>query len=171
MKFSEFAQYLEKLEATSSRLTLIEILSELFKKIASNATAAPYSEIEQAVYLVQGRIAPFFEPTEIGMAEKSVASSIAIAYGSSKEKILKLNSKLGDMGLAAYELARNSIRQESGGRNSKLTVGDVFEVLTQAAKTSGEGTVEKRQKLLSGLLGKVDATSAKHLVRVPLGNT
>lgn len=164
MKFAEFAEYLEKLESTSSRLSLIEILSELFKK-------TPAEEIEKIVYLIQGRIAPFYAPIEIGMAEKSVASSIAIAYGSEKEKVLKLYSKLGDMGLASYELARNSIRQKSGGRNSKLNVGDVFETLTQAAKTSGEGTVEKRQKLLSGLLGKVDATSAKHLVRIPLGNT
>src|SRR3989338_10599327 len=75
------------------------------------------------------------------------------------------------MGLAAFELARNPIRQKSGGRNSKLDVGDVFETLTAIAKTSGEGTVEKRQALLSGLLKKVDAVSAKHLVRIPLGNT
>ena len=168
MKFSEFAQFLEKLEATSSRLSLIEILSELFKKIASNATAAPHSEIEEVVYLIQGRIAPFYAPIEIGMAEKSVASSIAIAYGSDKEKVIKLFNKLGDMGLAAYELATSS---KFKVQSSKLTVGDVFEVLTQAAKTSGEGTVEKRQALLSGLLGKVDAISAKHLVRIPLGNT
>ncbi len=161
MKFSEFSQYLEKLEATSSRLTLIEILSELFKK-------TPAEEIEKIVYLTQGRIAPFFEATEIGMAEKTVAASVAIAFGSTKEDVLKLNSKLGDMGLAAFELARNSKFEI---RNSKLDVGEVFEILTQIAKTSGEGTVEKRQNLLSNLLSKLDPASAKHLVRVPLGNT
>ena len=164
MKFSEFSQYLEKLEETSSRLSLISILSELFKK-------TPSSEIDQIVYLIQGRIAPFYAPIEIGMAEKTVAASIAIAFKSDKEKVLKLFNKLGDMGLAAFELARNSIRQKSGGRNSKLDVGEVFEILAQIAKTSGEGTVEKRQTLLSGLLGKVDSVSAKHLVRIPLGNT
>ncbi|MBI2621465.1 MAG: ATP-dependent DNA ligase [Candidatus Levybacteria bacterium] len=161
MLFSEFAQYLEKLEATSSRLSLIEILSDLFKK-------TPASEIEKIVYLIQGRIAPFFTPIEIGMAEKSVAASLANVYGSRKEDVIKLYQKLGDMGLASYELARNSKFET---RNSKLDVGDVFEILTQIAKTSGEGTVEKRQKLLSELLGRVDAVSAKHLVRVPLGNT
>src|SRR3989338_3919644 len=108
MKISEFAEYLEKLEATSSRLSLIEILSELFKKIASNATAAPHSEIEEVVYLIQGRIAPFYAPIEIGMAEKSVASSIAIAYGGSKEDATRLFNKLGDMGKVAFELAAGS---------------------------------------------------------------
>src|SRR6185369_5197162 len=47
----------------------------------------------------------------------------------------------------------------------------VFEILTQIAHTGGEGSVEKKQSLLSSLLSKVDGTSAKHLVRVPLGNT
>src|SRR3989344_3663635 len=113
MKFSEFASYLDKLEATSSRLSLIEILSELLKK-------TPATEIEKIVYLIQGRIAPFFAPIEIGMADKSVASALAIAYGSEKEKVLALNSKLGDMGKAAYELASNS-------KATDITVSEVFE--------------------------------------------
>ncbi len=156
MKFSEFSEYLEKLEATSSRLSLIEILSELFKK-------TPDKEIEEIVYLIQGRIAPFFAPVEIGMAEKNVAASIAIAYGSEKDMVTALFNKLGDMGKAAAEL--------SNSKSSNITVSEVFKILTEIAYTKGEGTVEKRQTLLSGLLSKVDAISAKHLVRIPLGNT
>ena len=159
MKFGEFTTYLEKLEATASRLALIEILSELFKK-------TPPSEIDKIVYLTQGRIAPFFAPVEIGMAEKTVAASIANAFGSSKEEVLKLYQKLGDMGLAALQLS-----QKSKVKSQNLRVAEVFEVLTQIARTSGEGTVEKRQSLLSNLLTKIDPVSAKHLVRVPLGNT
>lgn len=129
MRFSEFSQYLEKLEATSSRLSLIEILSELFKK-------TPEKEIEEIVYLIQGRIAPFFAPIEIGMAEKNVAASIAIAYGTDKEKVLALFNKLGDMGLAAYELARNS---KSETRNPKLTVSEVFEIFDTDCKDKWGG--------------------------------
>jgi len=159
MRYKDLSQYFEKLEKTSSRLTLIEILSELFKE-------TPSDEIEQAVYLLQGRLAPFFVQVEIGMAEKTVAQSIAIAYGATKEEVLKLYQKLGDMGLAAMQLNSKLKTQ-----NSKLTVGDVVDILNQIAKTSGEGTVEKRQILLSDLLKKLDPISAKHLVRIPLGNT
>ncbi|MBI2594413.1 ATP-dependent DNA ligase, partial [Candidatus Curtissbacteria bacterium] len=171
MKFAEFATYLEKLEATSSRLSLISILSELFKK-------SPTDEIEKIVYLTQGRIAPFFAPVEIGMAEKSVAKSIASSFGIEALEVIKKYQKLGDMGLTVYELAKkheSHLRQGFGGqakiKSQKLDVGDVFEVLTQIAKISGEGTVEKRQTLLSNLLTRLDPISAKHLVRVPLGNT
>ena len=161
MKFSELTEYFEKLEAISSRLALIEILAELFKK-------TPASEIEKIVYLIQGRLAPFFAPIEIGMAEKTVAEALAMAYGLTKEKVLKDYQDLGDMGLAAYELAQNSKLKV---KDSKLTVTEVVNILLEIANTKGNGTVEKRQTLLSDLLKKLDPTSAKHLVRIPLGNT
>ena len=157
MKFSKLAEYFEKLEKTASRLSLIEILSELFKITSAD-------EIDKIVYLTQGRLAPFFAPIEIGMAEKNVASSIANAYGSTKEEVIKEFNKLGDMGLAAEKFAARS-------KNKDLTVDEVFKILLEAANTKGEGTVEKRQKFLSELLSKVDSIGAKHLVRIPLGNS
>ena len=159
MKFKQLTDYFEKLEKTSSRLSLIEILSELFKK-------TPEKEIEKVVYLIQGRLAPFFVPIEIGMAEKTVAQSIANAYGLEREEVLKTYQKLGDMGLAAEELSSKLKTTESS-----LTVDEVCAILLQIANTTGNGTVEKRQKLLSDLLQKLDPLSAKHLVRIPLGNT
>src|SRR3989344_7832265 len=102
MQFSKLCEYFEKLEQTSSRLTLIDILSDLFKKSSKD-------EIEKIVYLTQGRIAPFFEPIEIGMAEKNVAQAVAMAFGSTKENVLKLYGKLGDMGKAAEQLASHAV--------------------------------------------------------------
>lgn len=172
MLFSELSSYFEKLEATSSRLTLIDILADLFKHSSS-------SEIDKIVYLTQGRIAPFFEATEIGMAEKQVADSIAKAYGSTKEKVLKLYGKLGDMGPVAVELSLGLKTYSSThptlldldvGNKKPLSVKEVFDVLTQIAKTSGLGTVEKRQSLFADLLRRIDGKSAKYLVRIPLGN-
>jgi DNA ligase-1 len=161
MKFRKLTAYFEKLESTSSRLALIEILAELFKK-------TPADEIEKIVYLIQGRLTPFFIPIEIGMAEKTVAEALANAYGLSREDVLRNYQRLGDMGLAAYELAKNSKLET---RNSKLEVSEVCEILLEIANTKGNGTVEKRQILLSDLLKKLDPISAKHLVRIPLGNT
>ena len=163
MTFSSLSLYFEKLEATSSRLSLIDILADLFKHASKN-------EIDRIVYLTQGRIAPFFEPLEIGMAEKNVAESIARAYGSKKENVLKLYQNKGDMGLTAQQLSSKFNPRFNRGQSSKLTVGEVFEILTNIAQCSGEGTVEKRQTLLSDLLKKLDTVSSKHLVRIPLGN-
>ncbi len=158
MTFQKLSTYFEKLEGTASRLTLIAILSDLFKHTSKE-------EIDKVIYLTQGRIAPFFEATEIGMAEKTVASAVAVSLDIDRGVVLNLYTKLGDMGLAVQQLNSKLKTQ-----NSKITVREVFEILTQIAKTSGEGTVEKRQILLSDLLKKIDPISAKYLVRIPLGN-
>lgn len=156
MKFSQLTEYFEKLEKISSRLSLIEILSELFKK-------TPTQEIDKISYLIQGRLAPFFVPQEIGMAEKNVAKAIAQAFGVSPEEVTKEYNKLGDMGFAAEQFAKKS-------KDASVSVLEVHKILTEIANTKGEGTVEKRQKILCDLLSKMDPISAKHLVRIPLGN-
>ncbi len=158
MKFSTLAIYFEKLENTSSRLELIQILSELFNE--SNEA----QEISEICYLVQGRIAPFYEPLEIGMADRMVTQSIAQAYETDKESVWEIYQKLGDMGLTAQKYS------EKGKHTKKeLTVKEVFDGLTSIAKTSGEGSVEKKINALSELLTSVNTLAAKFLVRIPLG--
>src|SRR3990167_3842839 len=159
MHFSTLSKYYEKLEATSKRLELIDILSKLFKQAKSD-------EIGKICYLIQGRVAPFFEPIEMGMAENIVAVAIARAFNKEKEHVIKLYRKLGNMGIAAEELSRN---HESRIRNQELTISQVFNELLKIAKFSGEGTVEKKVSALSGLLKKLDPISAKHVVNIPLG--
>ena len=98
MLFSKLTRYFEKLEQTSSRLALIDILAELFSKVKS-------SEIAKVVYLIQGRVAPFYEPIEIGMSEKLVAESIARAFGVKREEVLKEYGKVGDLGKITERLS------------------------------------------------------------------
>jgi DNA ligase 1 len=159
MEFAKLSQYFEQLEQTSSRLALIAILSELFRSIESP------DELEKVCYLVQGRVAPFFVALEMGMAEKTVAKAIAIAYNTSQEQVSKLYSELGDMGLVAEQVSK-----QAGIVSTILNVDDVFQGLKTIAQASGKGTVEKRISLLTDLLKKVDGLSAKYLVRILLGN-
>lgn len=161
MHFSELALFFEKLEETSSRLTLIEIISDLFKKVKKD-------DIDKVIYLLQGRVAPFYAPVEIGMADKMVASSIAEAFGLTKEDVLKTYEQKGDLGIVAFDLAKHKRHKN---KESELSVRDVFERLKAIADTSGEGSVEKKITQLKELLEHMDAVSAKHLVRIPLGNT
>jgi len=158
MTFALLATYFEKLEGTSSRLELIQILSDLFK------TSDDSQEISKICYLVQGRIAPFYEPIEIGMADKMVTQAIAQAYETDKEKVWENYQKVGDMGEVAQEL-----RSKTKDLRSKVSIEDVFNKVTAIAHTSGEGSVEKKITALADLLGSVNEISAKFLVRIPLG--
>ncbi|MDO8573758.1 MAG: ATP-dependent DNA ligase [Candidatus Daviesbacteria bacterium] len=157
MLFSKLTEYFEKLEKTSSRLALIDILAQLFKEVKAQ-------DIAKVCYLIQGRVAPFYEPIEIGMAEKSVAGAIAETFGVKRDEVLKEYGEVGDLGLVVKRLS-----EKGKMRSVKLEVTEVFNTLTEIAETSGVGTVAKKQVLLVGLLQKMDPVSAKHLVRIPLG--
>ena len=73
MLFRELAAYFERLEATSSRNTMVQILAEMLRQPTAE-------EIDKVVYLCQGRLVPFFEPLEIGVGERLAEDAIALAY-------------------------------------------------------------------------------------------
>ena len=159
MEFARLAHTFEELEQTSSRLTLIELLTQLFRSIEQP------EEIEQVCYLVQGRVAPFFVALEMGMAEKSVTKSLAMASHTTPEQIAALYATLGDLGLVAGQ-----VKSEEGSVPSVLSVEDVFLGLKAIAQTSGKGAVEQKSARLADLLTRVDGVSAKYVVRILLGN-
>jgi DNA ligase 1 len=159
MEFAHLARTFEELERTSSRLTLIELVTQLFRSIEQP------EEIQQVCYLMQGRVAPFYEALEMGMAEKSVAKAIALASHTTPEQIEALYGTLGDLGLVAGQ-----VRSEAKDAPSALSIDDVFEKLRAIAHTSGKGAVEHKSARLVSLLRQVDSVSAKYVVRILLGN-
>ena len=155
MTFSELATYLDQLEATSSRNELVRILAEAYK-------ACSVEEIEPITYLIQGRLAPFFEPVEMGLGERLLMSAIATAYGTSKEDVTKTYKQTGDLGLTAMSLGPKT-------RDDTPSVIEVHQRLWEIAGHSGEGSLKAKLDLFAALLGDLDAASAKHLVRITLG--
>jgi len=159
VEFARLAHTFEELEQTSSRLTLIELLTQLFRSIERP------EEIEQVCYLVQGRVVPFFVALEMGMAEKSVTRSLALAYHTTPEHVEALYATLGDLGLVAGQVNR-----EAGSVPTVLSVDEVFLGLKAIAQTAGKGAIEHKSARLVDLLTRVDDVSAKYVVRILLGN-
>ena len=153
MKFSRLADYFKKLEETSSRNAMIEILAELFRR-ASNV------EIGEICYLLCGRVVPLYEAIEFGVADKFVMRAIARAYGKRPEEVLRTFKKVGDLGTAAEALHK--------GKGTIASVVDVYKKLYAIATHGGVGSQEKKIALLSELFSSVDALSARYLARIPL---
>ena len=155
MRFDEFAAYLDRLEATNSRNELVRIVSELY-------AACSVDEIETVTYLVQGRLAPFFAPVEIGLGERLLLTGMAMAYGSSKEEVAATYRELGDLGTTAERLA-------PGNEREAPEVVAVHAVLSEIAGTAGAGSLQRKLDLFAGLLGELDPVPGKHLVRITSG--
>lgn len=161
MLFSQLAEVFEKLEATSKRLEMFEILSDFFKKVSTN-------EIDKAVYFCEEQLLPPFYGLEIGMAEKMVEKAIAKASNKSVEEIAKLYKKKGDLGLVGEELLAK--KRTTLFATKAPSISKVYELLTKIAQTTGVGSVERKIALLTGLLSELSAKEAKYVVRFVLGS-
>jgi DNA ligase-1 len=154
MKFSALSKYLEKLEHTTSRNIMIEILADLFKK-------APPEDIDKIVYLLQGRIAPLYSPLEFKMADKMMLKALAFAYVTSEREVNALYRRRGDLGEVAEELAKQH-------KGDSATVSQVFDNLKLLAETEGVGSVEKKIGVIAKILKSVDPLSARFIARIPV---
>jgi len=143
------------MEATRSRNELVRILSDVYRACSTD-------ELEPLTYLIQGRLAPFFEPVEVGLGPGLLVTAIAAAYGVPKEEVAKLNRQAGDLGITAERLARPP-------QGESPSVIEVHQRLSEVAAAGGAGSQQKKLDGFTALLRALDASSAKHLVRITLG--
>jgi DNA ligase-1 len=160
LQFSKLAEFYEKLEGVSSRLKMMEILSEVFKHAGTD-------EVSCAIYITQGILLPPFEGLEFGVAEKIMEEAIALATGYTKEEIAAEFRKSGDLGLAAQKII-GSTRLKPIANNS-YTVKQVYEMMLAIARTGGSGSKERKIGLLARLVSSSSPIEARYMVRYPLG--
>lgn len=154
MKFSQLSSFLAKLEKTSARLEMTEILAEVFNKSAPE-------EIDKICYLSLGRLAPKYTGIEIMMAEKMMIRAVSFAFSVDQKEVLKDYKTTGDLGETVYKIKARST-------GSKLSATDVHNSLLLIAQQSGQGSVERKVKEMAELLKELDSVSAKFVVRIPL---
>ena len=98
LSFAALAQCFEQLEHTSSRKQLTTLLAELLGQVDAD-------EIAEVSYLLQGRVAPLYEPVEFGLGERSVEKAVAQAFGVPQAEVHLKDASAGDVGLVVAELA------------------------------------------------------------------
>lgn len=160
-KFLKLAEVFTHLEKTSSSLAMIDILADFFPKISPQ-------EAKISAYLLRGEVSPAYEGLEIGLADKMVMRVISRSENVNVEKVESLFQKTGDLGLVIENL-RKTCPESDRRKGSGLTIQEVFEKLIEIAKTSGEGSQEKKLYLLVDLLSKTSGQEAKYIIRTILG--
>ena len=161
MKYRDIAEAYEKIEATSKRLEMTDLLVDLLKK-------TPRDIIGKVAYLTQGKLYPDFLGIEIGVAEKLALKALARATGT-RESILNDDlRKTGDIGETGQKFIGS--KKQVTFFQEALTVQKVYETLDKVAKTSGSGAVDSKMALLAGLLAAASPLEAKYILRTITGN-
>ncbi len=159
MKFSQLAIFFEQIESTSSRLTITELLSDLFKKLSPE-------EMDKTMYLLQGRVSPQFEKIEMGMAEKMVVRSALLSLNMDKDHFNKKNREIGDVGKTIEEFKKEFISLEE----KQLSIIEVYEKLCNIASAGGAGSQDVKINTLSYLFRQADPLASRYLARIPTGS-
>ncbi len=161
MQYTVIADAYEKIEATTKRLEMTDLLVDLLKN-------TPKEIIDRVVYLTQGKLYPDFVGIEIGIAEKLAIKALARASGVKESQIEDTVKKTGDIGETAEKLMTKG-KQKTFFQKS-LTVERVYETLDKIAKASGSGAVESKMVQLAGLLADASPKEARYIMRTVTGN-
>ena len=161
MRYLTIADAYEKIEATTKRLEMTDLLVGLLKN-------TPKEIIDKVVYLTQGKIYPDFVKLEIGIAEKLAIKALIRASGRKESEIEEDLKKTGDIGETAQNFIAN--KKQATFFQQPLTVSKVYETLDKMARASGSGAVYLKTAFLAGLLADAAPKEAKYIMRTVTGN-
>ena len=160
MKFSIISDAFQKMEGTSKRLELTDILVKLLQDI-------PKDVISKAIYLIQGKLRPNFEGVELGVAEKLVMKAMSKSSGIPLKKIEGDYNKGGDLGQTAENILQQKIQTTFG--SEIITLEKVYETLFKISKLEGKGSQEMKMKYISSMLNDATPQESKFILKILLG--
>jgi DNA ligase-1 len=160
VEFIRLAEAYEKLEATTKRLEMTDVLVRLFQDV-------PREEIDRVVYLTGGRVFPDYAGIELGLAEKLAIRAVAMAAGESDEAVTRAWKESGDLGAVAQDLL--AARKQGSIASEPLTVSRVYENLKDIATSSGSGSQDRKIRLLAELLTDATPREARYIARTVVG--
>lgn len=159
MQFSYLAKTFSSIENLSARLEMTKILADTFNSLSPE-------ELQETIYLLQGRVVPLYEKLEFGMAEKSVVKSVIKAFQLDTSIFTQKVKEFGDVGRAVEEL-----RQETAlltQLDKELAISDVYRILRAIPEMSGTGSQDKKSAQLGSLLQQLDPLSCRYIMRIVL---
>ncbi len=162
MRLRELAEQCEKLEATRSRRTMVNVVADLLR-------AASDAEREPILYLLQADLRPPYEGVELGVGDKLLAQAIAAAYKAPLATVDRQYGRVGDLGLVARALARSGQARgpsvvgyfRGRGKRAALGIGSLLAAVRDPAHDRfrtvakiGSGLSESAWRDLRGRLDK-----------------
>jgi DNA ligase-1 len=161
--FKALAELSEKLEATKKRLVMIDDVSEFLRHLESE-------EVEPAVSMLLGRAFPKWSPQTLEISWATLSEIIRritrIEWGVFEEAF----RETGDIGSATKKVFENSrVARQSVLFEKALTLLEVRHSLESVAEAVGSGSREKKERLITALLGRCSPVEGKCLVKILIG--
>jgi len=166
MDFAAFADRAHEIEAASADTEITERVSNLL--------AVAGSDLPSIVRFLQGRVFPAHDSRTLDIGPALCYEAIARAAGHNVTAA-DVEARLADRGeigtvAASYDLGgQQGLGAFTGGDDDGLTVAEVDGDLRELAAAEGAGSQDTKTDLLFGLFNRSNATEARYLARLVLG--
>jgi DNA ligase 1 len=170
MQFLTLCEYFQKLEKTSKRLEIIEILSGLIDKLE-------LSEIQPALYLCLGEIGADYKQVNLGIKEKFMLKVISKITGSQESEVTKKFSEIGDVG-DIVELLSSGHKQSNiddffdiSETTKTYSIKNIWDFLQEISIIEGSGSIGQKQEKIANFCKDLNPLEQKYLFRAMVGKT
>jgi len=165
MSFSAIADLCEKVAATTKRSLMINIVAEFIKELGED-------ELEPAVSMILGRSFPGGDQRELDVSWATLMNVINRLVGVDSQKFSKVfkGEGEGDVGTAIQIILETSkVRRQATLFEKPLAILEVRRIFEAIAESSGQGSREKKERLVETLLGRSTPLEAKYIIKIMIG--
>ena len=163
MKFRAFAELCERLEGTTKRNLMIAMAADFLGQLNED-------EVEPATSMILGRTFPKWDQRNLDVSWSTLVTVIRKLTGIDWKSFSSILKDQGDIGSTVEIVFQTSkIRKQTTLLDKPLTILEVRRILETMAETSGQGSKERKERLIETLIGKADALEAKYIVKVIIG--
>jgi len=159
-RFLELSELCERLEATSSRISLVNLVADFLRKLKT-------FEVESAVRLIIGYAMPNWDPRVLEVGFATLIEAIQKITGATYKEFLNAFNQTGDVGTSTKILMEQmQLKRQSTLSQKPLTISNVTKAIEAIAEAIGPKSRIKKKRLIETLLSQASALEAKYLIKV-----
>jgi DNA ligase-1 len=163
IEFRVFAELCEKLEATSKRTMMVNLVANFLKQLNAD-------EVEPTTSMILGQAFPKWDQRTLEVSWATLSGIIKRLTNISWATFSKAFSRTGDVGAATKIMFETTkIRKQATLVEKPMTILEVRRNLETIAETAGYGSRERKERILETLLGTATPLEVKYIVKVLIG--
>jgi len=161
--FKSLAELLQKIESTKKRLQIIDLTADLLRKLEPE-------EIEPAISMILGRPFPKYSPKTLDVSWTTLSAILQRTASVDWNAFREAFSSTGDIGSATKTVfEKTKMKKQALLVEKAFTITEVRSMLEAIAETTGSGSREKKERLVTALLSQASPVEAKYLLKILIG--
>ncbi len=162
-KFQALAELCENLTTTTKRTVMTNTVADFLRQLEED-------EVEPAVSMMLGRAFPKWDERTLDISWATLSAIIERLTKTNWKEFSAAFRQTGDIGAATQTVIENSrVRRQATLFENPLTVLEVRRILEAIAESAGQGSRERKERIIESLFGRATPLEAKYLVKIVIG--